>query len=246
MKARRQPPAYRQLANQLRSIIFRKVVPNGGRLPTEAELSARYNLSRQTVRRAYQDLVNEGIVQRIPGRGTFAVPPGQYVRTLGSLEELLAQPEDTETELVAPLAPVDEPHEDAGERLGADRVMEVRIRRLHGGLPVSVTIVTLPGDVGRRLSRYRQLTQAGQRRRIAVLELLDRVLDPPVVEARQVIGVARVPDDVAALIDCRAGDAVLRIDRLFVDSDGRAVQLAVSYLNPTRYQYRLALRRTTT
>jgi GntR family transcriptional regulator len=90
VKSTRPTPAYRELAEELRLSILRRRGQDAGRLPTEAELSQRYKLSRQTVRRAYQDLVNEGVVQRIPGRGTFASPPGPYVRSFGSLEDLLA------------------------------------------------------------------------------------------------------------------------------------------------------------
>jgi DNA-binding GntR family transcriptional regulator len=241
-KLGRPTPAYRELADQLRAAIAR----NGAdaQLPTEAELSQRHGLSRQTVRRAYQDLVADGIVQRIPGRGTFPVPPGPYVRSLGSLEDLLAQSKDTELELISPLQPVERPYEDAAERLGCDQVMEVRARRLHGGLPYSVTIVSLPAHVGRRLSRARVLKTVGARRNTTVLELLDQALDPPIVLARQDITVATAPTDIAELIDMRPRRPVLRIDRLYLDAANDPVEFAVNFLNPERYTYRLELRRT--
>jgi GntR family transcriptional regulator len=236
-------PAYRRLADQLRSAIAAHDVPAGGRLPTEFELAATHGLSRQTVRRAYLDLVSEGIVERIPGRGTFAVPPGRYVRSMGSLEDLLAQSVDPEMEIVAPLRLADEPHENATERLGVERVMEVRIRRLHDDLPFSVVVVSLPADIGKRLGRERLLSRVGERRKITVLELLDRVLDPPIVEAQQVVTVDRAPAAIAPLIDVRSRQPILRIDRLFVDREGRPVELAVNYFNPERYAYRLELKR---
>jgi GntR family transcriptional regulator len=100
----RPPPAYRELADQLRAAIER----NGtqARLPTEAELS------RQTVRRACQELVAEGVGMRVPGRGTFPVPSGHHVRSLGSFDDLLAQSLDTELELVTPLRVVADPHQE--------------------------------------------------------------------------------------------------------------------------------------
>lgn len=236
-------PAYRELADELRNAILNRGLPDGGRLPTEFELASRYGLSRQTVRRAYQDLVAEGIVERIPGRGSFALPPGHYVRSMGSLEDLLAQSIDTEMEIAEPLHVVEHPHANAGERLGVEQVMEVRIRRLHDGVPFSVTVVTVPLDIGKRLVRDRLLSRGGERRKITVLEILDRILDPPIVEAKQVITVDRAPAEVAALIDVSDQQAVLRIDRLFVDGAGRPVELAVNYFNPDRYSYRLELKR---
>ncbi|NIL77296.1 putative fructoselysine utilization operon transcriptional repressor [Rhodococcus sp. B10] len=78
-------PVYRTVANRLRSEISAGVYKDGVRLPTEAELAAEYGASRQTIRRAFHDLVAEGIVDRVPGRGTFAAEQtGRYHRKLGS------------------------------------------------------------------------------------------------------------------------------------------------------------------
>lgn len=241
--SRRSRPAYRELADELRNAIVKRGLPDGGRLPTEFELASKYRLSRQTVRRAYQELVAEGIVERIPGRGSFAVPPGHYVRSVGSLEDLLAQSIDTEMEILEPLHAVDQPHENAGERLGTDHVMEVRTRRLHDDLPFSVTVVTVPLDIGKRLARDPLLTRVGERRKMTVLAILDRILDPPIVEAKQVVTVDRAPAEVASLIDVSEQQTVLRIDRLFLDGASRPVEFAINYFNPERYSYRLELRR---
>jgi GntR family transcriptional regulator len=241
-KQGRATPAYRELADQLRAAIER----NGAeaQLPTEAELSRRYGLSRQTVRRAYQELVADGVVIRVPGRGTFPRPPGPYVRSFGSFEDLLAQSDDTELELVTPLQVVEQPYPQAMERLRTGQVMEVRARRLHGGLPYCLTVVSLPVHVGRRLARVRLLRTVGARRKTTVLELLDSVLEPPIVAARQDITVDLAPPDVAPMLDMPPRGPVLRIDRLYLDADDRPVEYAVSYLNPERYTYRLELKRT--
>jgi DNA-binding GntR family transcriptional regulator len=164
---------------------------------------------------------------------------------MGSLDDLLAQSTDTEMEIVAPLRTVATPDRATLARLEAEEMMEVRIRRLHDDLPFSVVIVSLPADIGRLVATEPLLMTAGERRRITVLEILDRVLDPPITEARQLVTVDRAPADVAALIDVSPRRSVLRIDRLFIDRSGRVVELAVNYFNPRRYSYRLVLKRGT-
>lgn len=236
-------PAYLVLAEQLRATIERG--GDGIRLPTEAELSHRHRLSRQTVRRAYQELVADGIVTRVPGRGSFpASAAGPYVRSLSSFEDLLAQSKDTELEIVAPLQRAASPPPEAVRRLGAETLVELRARRLHAGLPYCFVIVSMIEEVGRQLGRVRLLRSTGARRKTTVLELLDGVLRPPIVAATMDVTVDAVPADVAPFLDVDEGRPVLRIDRLYLDANRRPVDLAISYLNPERYSYRLELRRT--
>ncbi len=60
---------------QLKSLIEKKIEQNeyrpGDRLPTEAEYCEQYNISRTPVRQALLELVQEGVLHRTPGRGTF-------------------------------------------------------------------------------------------------------------------------------------------------------------------------------
>src|SRR5919199_380705 len=57
----RAEPAFRRVLNDLRAEILADRFPGDTALPTEAEIAARYAVSRQTVRRAFQDLVAEDL-----------------------------------------------------------------------------------------------------------------------------------------------------------------------------------------
>jgi DNA-binding GntR family transcriptional regulator len=67
-------PLFAQLADALRQAISDGTYPV--RLPSEPELSALYDVSRDTVRRAIFVLSQEGIVRVSPGRGTFVIKGG--------------------------------------------------------------------------------------------------------------------------------------------------------------------------
>lgn len=50
-------------------------LPAGTRLPADGELADKYQISRDTVRQALALLVNEGLIERVQGRGTFVSQP---------------------------------------------------------------------------------------------------------------------------------------------------------------------------
>src|ERR1700677_1590127 len=62
---------WRQIAETLRQEIGGPDYPAGARLPTEAELSARFNVNRHTVRRALEELSHGGLIRVEQGRGSF-------------------------------------------------------------------------------------------------------------------------------------------------------------------------------
>lgn len=62
---------YRQLADVLKQHFSDSHMPVGKRLPTEFELSAKYGVSRGTVRQALNLLEEENLIERVPGLGTF-------------------------------------------------------------------------------------------------------------------------------------------------------------------------------
>ena len=68
-------PLYHQLRETLRQSIENGRYKHGDALPTEAELESQFNISRITVRRAIIDLVNEGLLSRERGRGTYVSKP---------------------------------------------------------------------------------------------------------------------------------------------------------------------------
>jgi len=68
-------PLYQRLRDQLAEQIAKNRWRPGEAIPTEAALSAEYELSTGTVRKAIDALVSEGILERQQGRGTFIRRP---------------------------------------------------------------------------------------------------------------------------------------------------------------------------
>jgi GntR family transcriptional regulator len=64
-------PLYSQIQEYLAEMITSGEIPPDTRLPSERELSRQLDISRMTVRRAITELVNEGLLHRKHGAGTF-------------------------------------------------------------------------------------------------------------------------------------------------------------------------------
>ncbi|MFD9862247.1 GntR family transcriptional regulator [Streptomyces alboflavus] len=96
-EVKEQGPAWRAIADELRSDVTDEVYPPGGPLPGESQLAERHGVSRPTVRRAINVLVGEGLLTASHGRGTFVRPrPDRRVILINSPEpvDLLADDYD--------------------------------------------------------------------------------------------------------------------------------------------------------
>lgn len=238
--------AYAELAAHLRAAIARGDYAGGRRLPTDAELCELHGVSRQTVRRALQELVDEGLVFRVRGRGTYttALPPNtHYFRSIGSIEDLLALSVDTTRETVRPLRPCTDVGAASRLRLDSDQVLSALFRRMHEGVAFGVTEVFLPPAIGSELQARKVLRTVGGNASRAIVGIVDEIVPEGVAGADQSVTAVPLPSVLEDLLECPSGTPALRIDRLYVDVRGRPVELAVSHFDPHRYSYRVHLRR---
>lgn len=98
LRVQRVRPAYRQVADELRSQIMQGLLEPGARLPAEAELTRMFGVSRSTVREALRSLASQHLIETRRGvqGGSFvsAPDPTKLVEDVGSaLGVLVATPQ---------------------------------------------------------------------------------------------------------------------------------------------------------
>lgn len=235
----RAQPAHQRLSEALRARLLDGEFAGGDRLPTEAELEQEYGLSRQTVRRAFLDLVAEGLVRRHPGRGTFAVHSGapRYARTVASIDELMEWG-DSELEVDEQISLQSDPHRANRLALDSPVIALLRYHRKFGGLVFGITEVALAPSLGEELI---EADAVGDGLR-TVIRAVDDCLEGAIAGVEQMLNAVAATPEIAAGLGLGVGVPVLYAERLFFDEEERPVELATTYYHPDRYAYRLELR----
>ncbi len=85
-------PIYRQLRDRVVAMILEEVLVEGDALPSVRNVAAEYRLNPLTVLKGYQELVDEGLVEKKRGRGMF-VNEGARVKLLKAERERFLQKE---------------------------------------------------------------------------------------------------------------------------------------------------------
>jgi GntR family transcriptional regulator len=70
-------PIYRQLRDRVVAMILEDVLGDGDALPSVRNVAAEYRLNPLTVLKGYQELVDEGLVEKKRGRGMFVTDGAQ-------------------------------------------------------------------------------------------------------------------------------------------------------------------------
>ena len=72
-------PLYKQIASIITNRIANNELKYGDKLPSEAELAKEFNVSIITIRSAITSLVQDGLLERVQGKGTFVCEPNKDV-----------------------------------------------------------------------------------------------------------------------------------------------------------------------
>jgi GntR family transcriptional regulator len=205
---------YQQIAEELRRRVA--VAPPGSVLPSEAELSAEFDASRVTVRRALEIVRDDGLIAARQGFGWFVAtePVRQRLERLGTIEAQLETSGIDAVRRVVEFAFVDSPPH-VRAVLGVDRVLRVKRLNLADGEPFALVTVWCPAELGQRLS----MADVEQR---PFYELLAVDLRG----ATQTIGAAAAQAADAELLEVPVGAPLLQCRRVTTDTEGTPVLMS--------------------
>lgn len=221
-------PLYLQLARSLREHISSGGIDPGSALPSERDLSEMAGLSRVTVRKGIEQLVDEGVLFRKQGSGTFVAP---RIETAGT--KLSSFSDETRARGEAPGVvwinkTYAQPTEEEAAALHISptaRVARLGRVRLAGGEPLAIEHAIIPAEF------LPDLESLGD----SLYQALDAHGFRPTSGTQRVRASLATPTE-AGILSVRQNSEVLRIERLTRIPDGRFVEFTRSVYRGDRYE----------
>jgi DNA-binding GntR family transcriptional regulator len=197
-------------------------------LPSDAQLCEEFGVSRMTARGAVQRLVQEGLVYRVPGRGTFVAP----ARANRTASHILSFSDEMRRRGRRPRSRIVErgrraATSDEARRLATREVFVLRRVREADGEPVALETAVFPAD---RV----QAVLDGDLESVSVFATLAAAGLVPTA-GRAAIGAEAATADDAKLLGVKKGEPLLVERRLILDQDGAPLELTESRYVGSRY-----------
>ena len=230
-------PKYYQVKRQLLELT--SAMDPGSPVPPERELARHYGTSRTTVRQALAELVVEGRLLRMQGKGTFVAKPkvAQALELASYTEGMRAHGLHPETKILdIGYVTADEALADLLGIKTSGRVLRIHRLRLADGEPMSIDTSHLPA---RRFPGLRKELERHQ----SLYETLESAYGIQLAEAEETIETVLADPHDARLLGVDPGLPLLLLSRHAYDSSGRPVEWAQSWYRGDRYKFVTRLRK---
>lgn len=228
-------PLYYQLKQHLKERIDAGEWKLGDRIDSEYQLIEQYKLSRNTVKKAIEELVQEGTLYRIQGKGTFVSKP-KFEQSLGSFysfSQVLKEKGFNPTDKVLELLEM-EPTEQVRQGLQlshGEKVAKMRRLRCANGEPIILESSYMPMSIVKDLS---DLSEVGS---TSLYELLFKKYGVQVVRAKEAFEPVLIRDSESAYLETEVGKPALLLERTAFDTDNRPVEFCISIVRGDRCRF---------
>ena len=138
-------PVYYQLKEDILKKIREGVWKVGQCIDSERELSENYGVSRMTIRQALGELVQEGILVREKGKGTFVCEPKVKQKDMMSFSEIINRTGRTLETKVIEFNKIPTP-EDLTDTFSFEEVYKINRNRIVDGECIANEVVYIPSD----------------------------------------------------------------------------------------------------
>lgn len=241
-------PLYAQLRELLKGQIADGTFVPGERIPSEDKLNGMYGVSRITVRRALQELVEEGYLVKCPGKGTYVSErvPGSPVQSKirakftqnNDVQSFTEACQSNECTAGAHLVALEEVEglDEARDFFGfgsEGRLLRVVRIRTADRTPIMVEENYFPA------SEYAFLHEADFEDTSLYDIIVENGHGEPMLTEPCALDLEKAPAEMALYLDVPAGEPLFCLVGRYYDTDGSPMYLGKQHIVGTRYTFRI-------
>ncbi|HEX6383599.1 MAG TPA: GntR family transcriptional regulator [Anaerolineae bacterium] len=232
-------PLYQQIRHLLLQAIKRGQLLPHQQAPSERELSELTGVSRMTVRQALQQLVGDGWLYTVPGKGTFVAADPKIEQNLqrltGFTEEVQSQGFVPGSQILSiEIVPADGRAAEVFGILPDSALIRICRQRLANGVPIAVENTHLVQEAFPGLD---QVDLANQ----SLYNVLQTRYAVYPTRAVQIIEADCADEATAVLLEIEPKKPVLAMERITYGIDGRPVEYVLSTYRADRSRLRVEL-----
>ncbi|KRM11664.1 GntR family transcriptional regulator [Paucilactobacillus suebicus] len=226
-------PVYIQIHNQIKQDVENGKWRVGERIPAERELAELFNVSRMTLRQAIQTLVDDGILERHVGSGTF-------VANRKVQEKMSGVTSFTDLMLAAGKVPSSKtisyhlmtPSQSEIERLqldGSKKVLRMERIRYGSNVPICYEVTAVPADLIEGFSKEEVTT--------SLYKALEEKAGLHPRRAIQTVSAMSASEKIAEYLHVKRGEALLRLRQISYLQDGRPFEYTHTQYVGDRFEF---------
>lgn len=233
-------PRYVQVYSVLKDWILRGKYQPGQKIETESELCEVFGVSRITTRKAIDYLVNEKLLRRVQGTGTYVCDNIPTMPSTGDIKRQIQKSRNLAKRTKLENITIEEvvPDETARTNLKlspGSKAIRVSYIRHSEGKPIGYAESYIPSDLGI------QIAKADLKKSTLLALLEDKGIE--IFSADQLIGATLADTKLASMLDVTVGAPLVRIKLLVLDTNQRPVEKLTAYYRADSYEHHALLAR---
>ncbi|MGE6537497.1 GntR family transcriptional regulator [Bacillus luti] len=228
-------PLYHQLMERLKDSIEKGHWALGDKIPSENQLMDQFGVSRNTAKKAIEELVQEGILYRIQGKGTFVAKPKLQQSLMGfySFSKVLKEKGLNPKDIILKIEEI-KPNVKIKEALQLNEdvnVIEMKRLRCAEDEPFILESSFIPKHV---VTDIEQLKRVGE---ISLYDLFSQHFNTAVTRANEAFEPVLIRADESKYLQTEEGRPALLLERTAYDINGVPVEFCISIVRGDRCRF---------
>ncbi len=227
-------PLYHQLKEILKETIEKGELKPGDKILSENELCAEFNISRNTAKKAIEDLVQEGVLRRIQGKGTFISKPKleQSLSGFYSFSKVMQEKGMDPKDVILHMNVVE-----ASSRVArklhvkdGERVLELKRLRCANNEPIILETSYIPEKLVPEMSQDKVQESS-------LYDVMEKEYGVIVTKAKEVFEPVLIRDYESEYLKVKEGYPALLLERVAYDTKGTPVEYCHSIVRGDRCRF---------